>query len=401
MAQTNFSIYQNNSRVKWIVLVVAVIISFTSIYYTNILVEEFQIREEKMIELHADILEHTANGMNSDENLTFYSDILVSNNSVPLILTDSEDNILYTKNLRLKENSSEEENQRVLEKELEIMKEGYEPIVVTSRDPGTDEVIERQYVYYRNSDLLYQLKYYPYVQLSIIFIFGLIVFMIFSYSKTAEQNRIWAGLAKETAHQLGTPLSSLMAWVEYFRASENEGNKEIAKELDKDIKRLEMITSRFSNIGSVPVLREENVTKIINDSISYLESRVSSKVNFTVESDSKEIYADLNKPLFEWVIENVCKNAVDAIGGATGGIAIRIMHAQEGKVNIDIKDSGKGIPKNNFKKIFSPGFTTKKRGWGLGLTLVKRIIENYHQGQIFVKSSEPESGTTFRIILRT
>ncbi len=401
MAQNDgFNIYQNNSRIKWVVLVVAVVISATSIYYTNLLVEEFKLREEKMIELHANILEYTANVFDYDENITFYSDILTSNTSVPLILTDSVDNILSTRNIKMRADITEEARVKIEKKELAVMKEAYEPILVTVRDLENDEVINYQYVYYRNSDLLSQLKYYPYIQLSVIFIFGLIVYMIFSYSKTAEQNRIWAGLAKETAHQLGTPLSSLMAWVEYFRADENQANREIAKELDKDIKRLEMITSRFSNIGSVPLLQEENVYEIIRDTVNYLESRVSSKVNFDITTVTTETYADLNKPLFEWVIENICKNAVDAMSGV-GTITINVIKANEGRVIIDISDTGKGIPKANIKKIFSPGFSTKKRGWGLGLTLVKRIINNYHKGQIFVKSSEPDAGTTFRIVLKT
>ncbi|MCG8319801.1 MAG: ATP-binding protein [Cytophagales bacterium] len=401
MAQNDgFNIYQNNSRIKWVVLVVAIVISATSIYYTNLLVEEFKLREEKMIELHANILEYTANVFDYDENITFYSDILTSNTSVPLILTDSVDNILSTRNIKMRDDITEEARIKIEKKELAVMKEAYEPILVTVRDLENDRVINYQYVYYRNSDLLYQLKYYPYIQLSIIFIFGLIVYMIFSYSKTAEQNRIWAGLAKETAHQLGTPISSLMAWVEYLRTDENQASKEVALELDKDIKRLEMITSRFSNIGSVPALREENVYEIVKNTVNYLESRVSKKVNFKISTVTEETYADLNKPLFEWVIENICKNAVDAMSGV-GEITINIIKANEGRVIIDISDTGKGIPKTNLKKIFSPGFSTKKRGWGLGLTLVKRIIENYHKGQIFVKSSEQDAGTTFRIILKT
>ena len=401
MAQNDgFNIYQNNSRIKWVVLVVAIVISATSIYYTKLLVEEFKLREEKMIELHANILEYTANVFDYDENITFYSDILTSNTSVPLILTDSVDNILSTRNIKMRDDITEEARIKIEKKELAVMKEAYEPILVTVRDLENDRVINYQYVYYRNSDLLYQLKYYPYIQLSIIFIFGLIVYMIFSYSKTAEQNRIWAGLAKETAHQLGTPISSLMAWVEYLRTDENQASKEVALELDKDIKRLEMITSRFSNIGSVPALREENVYEIVKNTVNYLESRVSKKVNFKISTVTEETYADLNKPLFEWVIENICKNAVDAMSGV-GEITINIIKANEGRVIIDISDTGKGIPKTNLKKIFSPGFSTKKRGWGLGLTLVKRIIENYHKGQIFVKSSEQDAGTTFRIILKT
>jgi signal transduction histidine kinase len=222
--------------------------------------------------------------------------------------------------------------------------------------------------------------------------------MAFNYSRVSEQNRVWIGLAKETAHQLGTPLSSLMAWSEYFRSDENVPN-EIVDELDKDIKRLEMITSRFSNIGSVPVLKDENVFQVVHNTISYLEKRVSSKVKFAVNAANKNLTAKLNPPLFEWVIENLSKNAVDAIGAAAGSITINIIAGAEKRVFIDITDTGKGISKSNMKKVFQPGFTTRQRGWGLGLTLVQRIVENYHEGKIYIRNSEVGKGTTFRIVL--
>ena len=249
--------------------------------------------------------------------------------------------------------------------------------------------------------MLTQLKYYPIAQLSVIAIFGMIAFLAFNYSKAAEQNRVWVGLAKETAHQLGTPLSSLMAWVEYFKTDPDLKNKEIITELEKDIARLDMITSRFSNIGSEPVLQSTNLLEVINETVNYLRKRVSTKV--TIETScfpNDNISAEINKPLFEWVIENLCKNAVDAMGGS-GQIKIHILQASEATAVIDISDTGKGISKSRVSKIFQPGFTTKKRGWGLGLTLVKRIIENYHKGRIFVKSSDINSGTTFRISLNS
>jgi signal transduction histidine kinase len=255
------------------------------------------------------------------------------------------------------------------------------------------------YVYYKNSKLLDQLRYYPYVQLSIITIFGVLAYLAFNYSKTAEQNRIWVGLAKETAHQLGTPISSLMAWLEYFKSVEKIRDKELVQELEKDVSRLEMITSRFSNIGSTPLLNYEDIHQAVRNTVNYLQKRISSKITFSVNALPVDIRAKINKPLFDWVIENLCKNAVDAMGGE-GTIDINIRKAPDDNVMIDISDTGKGIPKSKIRDVFSPGYTTKSRGWGLGLTLVKRIVENYHQGKIFVKSSEPEVGTTFRIILK-
>jgi signal transduction histidine kinase len=248
--------------------------------------------------------------------------------------------------------------------------------------------------------LLSQLIAYPYIQLSVIAIFGFISYLAFNYSKIAEQNRVWVGLAKETAHQLGTPLSSLMAWIEVLRDDPEIRNKGIVEELDKDIQKLRMVTERFSSIGSTPTLKEENVYQLINNVVDYLKPRVSSKINFEVYTLSETIKARVHAPLFEWVIENLCKNAVDAMG-SNGTIAIKILRGSEGKVLIDLSDTGKGIPKGIISNVFKPGFTTKKRGWGLGLTLAKRIIELYHEGSIFVKSSDENLGTTFRIELKS
>jgi signal transduction histidine kinase len=279
------------------------------------------------------------------------------------------------------------------------MKNLYEPIPIALRDDN-DEVVGFNFVYYKNSELLTQLQYYPYIQLTVIAIFGLIAYVIFNYSKTAEQNRVWVGLAKETAHQLGTPLSSLMAWIEYFKTDEKLKDEEIVQELDKDIQRLQMITARFSNIGSVPHLENENIFDTICEAVAYMQRRISSKVKFDISAfPNTQIFAGINKPLFDWVIENISKNAVDAMEGS-GKITIKILKANEGRVYIDITDTGKGMPKSKINRVFQPGYTTKKRGWGLGLTLVKRIVENYHQGRIYVKSSDIDKGTTFRIVLK-
>ncbi len=396
---TTLEFYKDNSNLKWAVVFVAILISIGSIYYTNRVVENLKIRERNLIDLYVNTLEYTVN--ENSENLVFiFEEIIVRNNSIPVIVTDEFGIPLDSKNIKeISKAKTEREKIRILSELLKEMEAEHEPIEVTFRKDN-NEITGHNYVYYRNSDLLIQLSYYPYVQLSVIFVFGLIAYVAFNSSRSAEQNRVWVGLAKETAHQLGTPLSSLMAWVEYFKADERFKDSDIIPELNKDIERLEMITSRFSNIGSVPQLNEENLYEALDETVSYLQKRVSTRVKFILSAfPNKEVKADINKPLFAWVVENLCKNAVDAMSG-TGTIEIKILKANEGKVMVDISDTGKGIPKSKLNTVFQPGYTSKKRGWGLGLTLVKRIIENYHQGKIFVKSSEQDKGTTFRIVLK-
>lgn len=397
---TALEFYKDNSNLKWVVVLVSVLISIGSIYYTNQVVDRLKERERGLIQLFVNAFEYTTNENNND-NLTFiFEEIIVQNNSIPLIITDEFGIPLDSKNIKeVAKAKTERERVTILSRLLKQMEKEHEPIEVTLRK-NNNEITGRNYVYYRNSDLLVQLSYYPYVQISVIFVFGLIAYIAFSSSRAAEQNRVWVGLAKETAHQLGTPLSSLMAWVEYFKADERFKDSDIIPELNKDIERLEMITSRFSNIGSVPQLNEENLYDALEETVSYLQKRVSTRVKFVLTAfPNKDIRADINKPLFAWVVENLCKNAVDAMSG-TGTIEIKILKANEGKVMVDISDTGKGIPKSKINSVFQPGYTSKKRGWGLGLTLVKRIIENYHTGKIFVKSSEIDKGTTFRIVLK-
>lgn len=391
-------IYQNRSTLKYFVLTVSLIIGTSSVYYTNLLVEDLKSREKELIQLYAKTLEYAANENNSDNLIFLFQEIIVANNTIPVISTDAYGTPTLNKNLDIPEDVSPQKRMAILRQELRTMKEEHEPIEITLRN-SNGEVYDYQYVYYKNSYILTQLQYYPFVQLTVIAVFGIIAFIAFSYSKTAEQNRVWVGLAKETAHQLGTPLSSLMAWVEYFKSEPKINELGITEELAKDVKKLELITARFSNIGSVPILKEEKLYDVISTTINYLQPRISTKVLFKVTEISPGTTAKINKPLFDWVIENLCKNAVDAMSGI-GKIDIKIIKGNEGKVFIDISDNGKGMSKNNLKKVFNPGFTTKKRGWGLGLTLVKRIIDNYHKGKIIVKSSVVDEGTTFRIILK-
>jgi len=388
--------YQDNANLKWIILAVSTVISIGSIYYTNILVDQLKEREKNQMKLYARALEYSNE---SNEDILFVTEeILRKNTSIPTILMNEKGEFVFYNNIDIDPAWSEKKKNEILIDEVNEMKREFPPIEIILKDPNTGEVFGKQYVYYKNSYLLTQLIAYPFVQLSVIAIFGFISYLAFNYSKLAEQNRVWVGLAKETAHQLGTPLSSLMAWIEVLREDPEIKNKGIVDELDKDIRKLRVVTERFSSIGSTPALKNENVFSLINNVVGYLQPRVSSKINFEVYTLSETIQAKVHAPLFEWVLENLCKNAVDAMG-STGTIAIKILRGSDSKVFIDISDTGKGIPKANMTNVFRPGFTTKKRGWGLGLTLAKRIIELYHEGKIFVKTSEENVGTTFRIEL--
>ena len=386
-------IYSQKNRIKLVVVIIALIIGAATITYTNILVSKLSEREQELVQLYAKGLRYMINAP-SDDNIVFIEEeILSSNHTVPVILTDEYENILDSKNIDLPENISDERKNQLLQREIERMKAQHVPIEVPWAEGSVN------YVFYKDSALLSQLRYYPYVQLIVIACFALMAYFAFSYSRRAEQNRVWVGLAKETAHQLGTPLSSLMAWYEYIKASPKFANEPIVEELGKDVRRLEVITERFSNIGSVPLLRDENILQVTQSAINYLQNRISRKVDITVSSNfSPDITAKVNVPLFDWVIENICKNAVDAMEGR-GSINIQLVLLGKGSIAVDITDTGKGIPKSKIDSVFLPGFTTKKRGWGLGLALAKRIIDNYHQGRLYVKWSEMGKGTTFRIVL--
>ena len=392
------SIYQSKAALKWIALAFSLIIGIASVLYTNSIVEELKEREERYIELYAKTIEYTSDPDNSENLIFIFQEIVAPNNSVPVIVVDADGNPSIYRNINIDSSKHDEEAAReILKKELKIMEQEYEPIAISGM--GSNDPDDFQYIYYRNSDLIYRLRYYPYIQLSVIAAFVFFGYVSFSFSRKAEQNQVWVGLAKETAHQLGTPLSSLMAWLEIMKIDDDIKDKEVVTELEKDISKLELITSRFSSIGSIPVLKEENISKIIEQTINYLKKRTSKKVNLYFHCKDDLITADINKPLFDWVIENLCKNAIDAMSGE-GEITITLKEGKYGDALIDVTDNGKGIPSSKIKEIFQPGYSTKKRGWGLGLTLAKRIIENYHNGKINVKESTVNKGTTFRIILK-
>lgn len=384
--------YRNRSAIKFVILGLAVIISAVSLWYTQQLVTTLADREKKLIDLTAKSYKVIGSADNTENQSFLFLEIIETNNSIPVILTDERGQIISSRNIKIPEGTSEKQRNRILEAELVEMKEQYPPVKIVI--PGLT-----QFVYYRNSDLLTQLKYYPYVQLSVIAIFGIFAYLAFSSSRRAEQNRVWVGMAKETAHQLGTPISGLMAWVELLKADERFAEEEFVDEIGKDVEKLQMIANRFSHIGSVPQLKSEDITPILQDLLAYMRRRVPTKITLTLDEPGSPVMAEVNRALFEWVLDNLIRNAVDAIPGGRGSITVEISKRPDGKAQIDVTDTGKGIAKNQQNRIFDPGFTTKKRGWGLGLTLSKRIMENYHKGRIYVKRSEPGVGTTFRVIV--
>ena len=380
------NIYEKKLRWKFLLFVSAVIIGLSSLWYTSKLVKKLADEERKKVELWAEAQLQIINADLSDQNLDFYVKVLQNNETVPVIVVDTSDNIIFKRNL----NSKKIDSPVYIKRKLAQMKEFTAPIeIVISNE-------EKQYLYYSKSIILKKLTYYPYVQLGVILLFIMVSYFAFSYSRKAEQNQVWVGLSKETAHQLGTPISSLLAWLEMMKLK--TANKDMLAELDKDIKRLEKITERFSKIGSRPLLKKENIQNIITTAINYLKSRSSDKIAFNINMPSEELILPLNSSLFEWVIENICKNAIDAVNGS-GEIELSITdHTQV--IYIDVSDSGKGISKSKYKTIFKPGYTTKERGWGLGLSLTKRIIEEYHDGKIFIHESEIGKGTVVRIVLK-
>lgn len=385
--------YNRDTWLKIAFFAVSVIMAGFSLYFTDGLVSKLEEREKQQIELYAETIRYV---MTSDENadINFFFERIKKineNNTIPVIWKDGSGH-LNSINIPMNESLSTEDKQEILKLKLqEIILENNKPIEM-------DMGFQKEYIYYGNSKLLKLLRYYPLSQLTVVLIIGFLGYIFFSYSRRAEQNKVWVGLAKETAHQLGTPLSSLTAWVEILR-NEPHINPDIVMELGKDIQRLETITTRFSNIGSTPILKEEDLLELITGFLNYLKIRISTKVHIQIQSSLvPNQMANVNKYLFEWVIENICKNAVDAMSG-TGDILIQLSEGKNNQLIIDISDSGKGISAKNTAKIFSPGFSTKKRGWGLGLTLAKRIVENYHEGKLVLKSTEVNKGSTFRISL--
>jgi len=392
-------IYSKKQKWKFTLLGFAIIIGVSSIFVTNSLVKELKSEERKKIELWAQATKHLVS-LTGEGDYSLAIKVISENNNIPVILVDACDSILENRNfqnfskldnffLKLGIISSQRVDNQFLRTELNKIKK-------TGDDPIEIKIIgDQQWIYYKDSALLNRLRYYPIYQLGFIGLFMFIAYFIFSASRKSEQNKVWAGMAKETAHQIATPLSSLMAWVELLK--EKEGVESMVCEMKKDIKRLETITDRFSKIGSKPTLEEKNIVKLVMDTTTYLTSRLPEKIQFNILHEKSIIIIPVSIVLLNWVIENICKNAADAMKGK-GEITISITE-DISKVILNITDNGEGIDRSILKNIFKPGVTSKKRGWGLGLSLSKRIVEEYHKGRIFVMKSEKGVGATFCIHL--
>jgi signal transduction histidine kinase len=356
-----------------------------SLIYTDYLVRKLKVEERENVRMWAEATSLISIA-DTTQDVEFLSSVIDNNNTVPVILADESDSIISARNF----DAEKMNDPRYLNKILNKIKKQNNPIIIDLENNHFNRI------YYKDSTILTMLIYYPYIQLGIIVLFILVSYLAFSSSRKAEQNQVWVGMSKETAHQLGTPTSSLAGWIEVLQDRHPEVS--FTKELVLDVERLEKVTERFSRIGSKPSLSNEDIVPIILRTIDYLKSRTSSKVKFSFEYDASQCVAiPLNSALFEWVLENVFKNAIDSMEGS-GELTIKLTESGKNAI-IDIYDTGKGIPKSAFKKIFNPGFTTKQRGWGLGLSLAKRIIEEYHRGRIFVRNSELEKGSCMRILM--
>ena len=365
------------------ILTILLVIVVLSVSFTTRLANKFAEEEYRKIELWA---EATRQLIMADENdnIDLILSVMEGNTTIPVYMVDSAHQLLLSRNVQEpKHNKEEFYKQRINDLRL-----SQEPIVVQVNEEVT------QYIYYEDSTLLRRLYWFPYVQLAVIIAFIAIAVIALIMAQRSEQNSLWVGLSKETAHQLGTPISSLNAWNELLKTT--YPNDALLPQMDEDIRRLQMIAERFSKIGSQPTLDQQAILPIVHSAMEYMRMRTSNKITYTLQADT-DCQVLVCKPLFEWVIENLCKNAIDSMEGK-GDITLSLI-VQENKVHLDITDTGKGIDRRHFKTIFKPGYTSKKRGWGLGLSLAKRIIEDYHRGKLFVKQSQIGVGSTFRITL--
>lgn len=380
-------------RFKAVFVAVAIVLAAASLIVSHNLTAKLKQEEQNRMEIWAEAMRSL---IRADENtdLSLVLKVINQNHTIPIVILDSQNNILDFRNI----GDKDRDTQRMKKLADEMRRSGgIMQVTVTSGEPSSEEGVkgEQLYICYGESKLLRQLSIYPYIQLIAVTAFIAIAIYALLTAKRAEQNKIWVGLSRETAHQLGTPISSLMAWTEILR--DNHPDDPLLPDLENDIRRLQLIAERFSKIGSEPELALNDLNTVITHAVAYMQRRTPDSVHFEVETPAAPIFADLNPALFEWVIENLCKNAIDAMSGK-GLITIR-QTAEEQHITVEVSDTGHGIPRKLQNDIFRPGFTTKKRGWGLGLSLARRIIEDYHKGRIFVKSSGP-AGTTFAIVLR-
>lgn len=370
---------------KYVFVAVATVIVVCSWMFTNTLVKGLEAEERRKMEIWA---RATQQFISADENtdIDFVSSIIEGNTTIPVYMTDTLDNVLFVRNVAGASSDSISYNEAI-----QRLKQLGHRIEVNVNGETV------QYIYYDDSSLLRKLAYFPYVQFSVIAFFLLVAFLAFSSIKNAEQNKVWVGLSKETAHQLGTPISSLLAWMELMK--DRHVDDAHLPEMQKDVERLRVVAERFSKIGSQPTLQKGDLIPVLQNALNYMRGRASKQVTIDMKTDCESVMVNMNVPLLEWVIENLCKNAIDAMDGQ-GKIELEVSR-DANRVYVDVTDTGKGMERSMYKKVFRPGFTTKKRGWGLGLSLTKRIVTEYHKGKIFVKSSEINVGTTFRIILPT
>lgn len=378
-------------QVKIILVIAAIIIAVASLMVSNFLVKDLSDEERNKMEVWAQAL-HALNNADETTDLTLVLSVIQGNNTIPVIVLDAYNNVMDYRNVAIEAKNYEDSIKYVKRLGMNMHDIG-RFIKIELNNNGTEN--DYQLVCYDESIMLKRLYSYPYVQLGVVLIFVVIAIFALLSSKRAEQNKVWVGLSKETAHQLGTPISSLMAWVEILK--ETYPDDELIPEMDKDVKRLERIAERFSKIGSLPEPVESSMNEVLEHVIDYMDRRTSKKVLIERRFPDHDVIVRMNASLFEWVIENLCKNAVDAMEGS--GHIVLTMIEEGNKAVIEVADNGKGIKKKDINSVFTPGFTTKKRGWGLGLSLAKRIVEEYHHGKIFVKSSEVGKGTTFRIEL--
>lgn len=375
-------------QVKIVLVVMAVVLSVASLVVSHFLVRDLKVEEQRKMEIWAEAM-RSMNNADETTDLTLVLTVLNSNNTIPVVVLDSEGRVQDYRNMEVSSSSAEAIDAEV-QREALSMKEAGRAIRI---DLGDSDYME---ICYADSLILRRLAWWPYVQLGVVLIFVVVAIFALLSSKRAEQNKVWVGLSKETAHQLGTPISSLMAWYEVLR--ENYPEDELLPEMGKDVQRLQRIAERFSKIGSLPEPKPENLGEVLTAVVQYISRRASNRITMTCNLPAEPLIAPVSAPLFEWVIENLCKNAIDAMEGK-GSITITAKE-EPTCISVEVSDTGKGIPKNRFSSVFAPGYTTKERGWGLGLSLAKRIVEEYHDGHIFVKNSELGKGTTFRVELK-
>ena len=376
-------------QTKILLVVAAIVIAAASLVVSHYLVKDLSDQERSRMELWAEAM-RSLNMPDTNTDLNLVLKVIEDNNSIPVIVIDDDQQITAFRNVKIRE-KNEADSLLYLQSEVQRMKK-MKRFIRINLESSSDYID----VCYDESLMIKRLNVYPYIQLGVVMIFVIIAIFALLTSKKAEQNKVWVGLSKETAHQLGTPISSLMAWTEVLK--ENYPDDELIPEMEHDVNRLQLIAERFSKIGSVPELSTVNLLDVMNNVADYMRHRTSDKVVIEKVFPRQEVYAKINAALFEWVVENLCKNAVDAMNGS-GKITLFIQDEGE-HIAIEVSDTGKGIKKKDIKHVFKPGFTTKKRGWGLGLSLAKRIVEEYHKGRIFVVNSEIGKGTTFRIELR-